>query len=170
MTPELKVLIKLISEWAGYVATLWSVLGPVVVLPALEFVRRFWRQYRGLLEAVRVFANRDRRILDLERRLSFALAGDEKRPGLLPVLRAEFQRRDTSAAALARLGELQAEFADIHQVADQLRDTAFRAPDMERTRAERTKAEHEKTGAKVFFDQGDLDARGLHVLTAQRNR
>jgi hypothetical protein len=145
--------LKAASDWIGIVTAVLS----WAILPAFEALRRFWFLFKGLLAAVRVFANRDRRTIDLTRRLSFVMSGDEKHPGLLPALRIELQRQGAPPATMKHLEELHAQFMEIHRQADWLRDTAYGCEELEKQRAAGRK------GEAIF--QGDLDARRLHVLT-----
>lgn len=100
-----------------------SVLGPIVIVPAFHLIRSAWRKVAKLREDVarvlhilRIFANRERRLLDITRRLIWAIRFEEKRGTL-------------SHETIQVLHQLQRE-------TDDLRDTAFRASAMTAARAQ----------------------------------
>lgn len=122
-----------------------SILGPILIVPAWAGVRSVWRQFRKLrsdvhkiLAALRVLANRERRALDISRRLIWAIRFEEKR-GVL------------SHETVQVLQQLQRE-------TDELRDTAFRSPELRRARLE---------GRRENLEQGELDANPLAILGEQ---
>lgn len=129
------------QEWAKSIAALWAVLGPILILPAIEALRRFWRDYRRLradvgkvLRVIRILANRERRQLDILRRLVWAIRYEEKRGTI-------------SHETIEVLGQLQRE-------TDDLRDTAWRSPELRKARLEQGQ-----------IMQGEVDANPLQELS-----
>ena len=124
---------KILTSWLSF-------LGPWVLMPAFEFFRRTWiqfRQVRGdvhrLLRAFVVMANRERRQLDVMRRLIWQVRFEAKRQSWSP----------ESAEAFALL---QMEY-------DALRDTAFRAREMRAARL---------AGDSIILGETDVDALALN--------
>lgn len=132
------------QEWLKAVASVWGIAYPVLILPALEALRRLWRSYRRLredvskvLRALRILATRERRHFDIQRRLIWALRFEQKR-GIL------------SRETVEVLAQLQRE-------TDELRETAFRAPELRKARL-----------SKGVIFQGETDANPLSLLSEEK--
>lgn len=144
-----------------------SILGPYVIWPALVWLFRVWRNLRALfvavpkiLKAMAIFANRERRGFDVDRRHLFYFRR------MLHVLRNEARRQDWPGASQGAMEAIWQETEHLDRDIQSLRDTAFRAREMKSQRELRE--ERGMGGEIVPVDQGELNAIPLgpieHVL------
>ena len=122
-----------------------------LIVPAFLWLRKLWVRFEKLqgdvqrvLKAFVVLANRERRELDLVRRLAY------HNRQLVIILRFEVKRGTLSRDSEEALVTIQRANEEIQKDIDSLRDTAFRARSL---RLARTSGEE--------LDQGEVDAGTL---------
>ncbi len=138
----------------------FSFFGPYVIWPALYWLyrtfesgRKLYRTFPRVLTVLAVLMNRERRILDINRRVLF----HDRRA--VEIMRNAAKHYQWPRAWQDELEVIDHELARCDRETMALRDSAFRAREMQVQRRERAaKLERGEIGVSDELNQGELDA------------